>query len=118
MNAELKRIHCPDVFDLESFVPEVVDNFCLFLQIMVGPQGKEGEESFDIELCTPKWIEGKVANGEFFIGRHYVFVREYNYEKLQIFIDTFLRGCSGQNWNEIAEKVARVGKWEFEDYQE
>ena len=55
MKAELKRIHSPDA-DLDVYYPEDPENFSLFLQLMIGPEGEDSEESFDILICTPKWI--------------------------------------------------------------
>jgi len=33
-------------------------------------------------------------------------------------INKFLKSCSGEDWNAVARKVSRLGKWEFEDYVE
>ena len=118
MKAELKRLHSPDIYDLENYQPENTEKFAFLLQIMVGPEGKDGEESFDIEVCTPKWLEETYGIDDVVIGRHHLVVREYNYQRIAHVVKEFLQGCSGENWNEIAEKVSRLGKWEFEDYVE
>ena len=118
MNAELKRVHSPEIDDLENYRPENPTNFAFLLQAMVGPEGEEGEESFDIEVCTPKWLEETYGLTDVAIGRHHLIFQEYNYERIIRTITDFLQLCSGKDWNEIAEKVARLGKWEFEDYIE
>lgn len=118
MNAELKRLHSPDIYDLENYQPEDPEKFGFLLQAMVGPEGKEGEESFDIEVCTPRWLEETHGISDVIIGRHHLIVREYNYPRIVATIKDFLRCCSGERWNEVAEKVSRLGKWEFEDYTE
>ena len=118
MNAELKQVHSPDVYDLENYRPEDPERFAFLLQAIVGPEGTEGEESFDIEVCTPKWLESTYKLEDVVVGRHHLIVREYNYERIIETIKDFLRDCSGENWHEVAGKVARIGKWEFEDYVE
>lgn len=117
MNAELKRLHSPDVFDLKNYRPESPENFSFLLQAMIGPAGEEGEESFDIEVCTPKWIMENCRKDVVIIGVHYMVVREYSYERIEGAIKKFLLGCSGSNWAEVARKVSQLGLWEFEDYQ-
>lgn len=52
MIAELKRIHSPDVDDLSSWMPED-SNFSILLQVMAGPAGSPGEESFDVHYALP-----------------------------------------------------------------
>ena len=98
--------------------PDNPDNFAFLLQAMVGPEGQAGEESFDIEVCTPRWLEETYGRSEIIIGRHHLIVREYNYQRIVAAINEFLQGCSGNNWNEVALKVSRLGRWEFEDYIE
>ncbi|WP_434572532.1 immunity 8 family protein [Pseudomonas sp. Z3-8] len=117
MNAELKRVHSPDIYNLESYHPECSDNFGFLLQAMIGPAGEDGEESFEIEVCTPKWIEKNLGEGGVLIGMHYLIVREYNYQKIVQVIEKFLLGCSGASWSEVSKKVSRLGFWEFEVYE-
>ena len=99
MKAELKRVHSPDIKDLEHFVPENLDSFGFLLQAMIGPEGEDGEESFDIEVCTPKWLEETYGLEDVVIGRHHLIMREYNYKRLVQSIENFLSRCYGENWN-------------------
>ncbi|WP_328185045.1 Imm8 family immunity protein [Marinobacter sp. OP 3.4] len=68
MNAELKRLHSPDIFNLESYHPEDPRKFVFLLQLLAA-------------------------------------------------IRDFLSECSGENWSEIAQKVSRLGNWEFDGYR-
>ena len=118
MNAKLKRLHSPDIYNLENYQPECAGSFCFLLQAMIGPEGEEGEESFDIEVCTPKWIEENLGLDEALVGQHYLIVRDYNYQKIAHSIEKFLQGCSGKDWSEVSRKVSRLGLWEFEGYED
>jgi hypothetical protein len=118
MNAELKRVHSPDICNLENYHPECSDNFGFLLQAMIGPAGEDGEESFDIEVCTPKWIENNLGVDGVLIGMHYLIVREYNYQNIVHAIEKFLLDCSGTSWSEVSKKVSRLGSWEFEAYED
>jgi len=118
MTAELKRLHSPDVYDLQTYAPEMSDNFGFLLQAMIGPKGTEGEESFDMQVCTPKWLSDHHDPGDIVFGRHYVIVFEYDYARLVNMISSLCNECSGQSWQEIAARLGRFGKWEFEDYQQ
>lgn len=118
MNAKLKRLHSPGIYNLESYHPGSPDNFGFLLQAMIGPEDEDGEESFDIEVCTPKWIEKKLGPDEALIGAHYLIVNGYNYQKIVHTIEKFLLGCSGRDWSEVSRKVSRLGLWEFEGYED
>jgi len=118
MKAKLKRLHSPDIKDLENYLPEDHQNFGFLLQAMIGPECLEGEESFDIEVCTPKWLEEKYNIDDVVIGRHHIIVQEYNYKRIVNTINKYISNCDGANWDEVALKVSRLGRWEFEDYTE
>lgn len=116
MEAELKYLHSPDVYDLKAYEPTNSKEFSIFIQIMIGIKGEEGEESFNIILCTPEWIKVNYGPEDILIGRHHIIVQEYNYERLEKMIKEYIAKSSADTWGEIAEKLARLGHWEFEDY--
>jgi hypothetical protein len=117
MKAKLKRLHSPDVDDLKRFTSATPDVFSFLLQIIVGPLGEEGEESFDVIVCTPLWLQREVEREGIIMGRHYLFVNTYDYDRLENYIRSRCEEATGTSWQEIAQKLSRLGRWEFEDYQ-
>jgi hypothetical protein len=113
----LRRLHSPDVYDLDSFRPTEADNFCVFIQAMFGSSDDIGEESFDILVCSPRWIEEKIRKDGPVIGRHHIIVNEFNIDVIRGVILRFASECKGSTWHDIALKLSRLGKWEFEDYR-
>jgi len=115
MHAEIKYIHSPDIEDISTYQPEDTGCFSFLLQVMVGPNNQEGEESFDIEVVTPKWLLKKYDEDEILIGRHRLIVFKYDWDRIMRTINRHCESCNGETWSEIAEKVGRLGRWEFED---
>lgn len=116
MKAEVKNLYSLDIYDLSTYYPEDPESFSLALRAIVGPKDQPGEESFDIQVCTPNWLLQHCGREEIIIGRHFLIVFEYNYERIKRTIVEFCERCTGDTWQEVAEKVSRLGYWEFEDY--
>jgi hypothetical protein len=114
MKPELKALHSPDVFDLEAWSP--AGDFAVFIQIMVGPLGEPGEESFDVMVCSPGALAKELAPGMVKSGRHYLFMERYEYPALRKWIEEKVAEVEGDSWADIACKLSRIGRWEFEDY--
>ena len=117
MEAEIKYFHSPDIFDLDDYTPKTLDSFGFLLQVMIGVKGMDGEESFDMIVCTPEWLKVQMSCNDLILGLHYVFVKEYDFNRIKQKIEDYVRGINGENWNEIAQKLSFLGKWEFEDYK-
>jgi hypothetical protein len=117
MEAFLKGLYSSDIADVESYQPEKEDNFGFVLRAVVGPMGEPGEESFDITICTPKWLAERYGTAQIVLGLHKVIVFRYAYSGLRRFIEKYLTRCSGDTWAEIAQKVSLLGQWEFENYR-
>lgn len=114
IQAELRKLHSPDVFDLKEFQPD--GPFGLLIQAMVGPLGSDGEESFDVLVCTPEWFLANMGE-DIVSGRHYLFMKRYDYGVLKQFIQDYCASCRDSSWEKVAQKLSRIGKWEFEDYR-
>ena len=118
IQAELRRIHSPDVPNLDSFVPALPDHFEVLVQAMIGPRGSPGEESFDFVVCTPSWLAERAAESGYLLGRHYLIVNHFDVEAVRGALLDLCRQATGSDWGIVANYLARFGKWEFEDYQE
>lgn len=116
ITAELKGIYTIEMKDLNEYVPDDRDCFVVVVRAMVGPRGSEGEESFDITVCTPAWLEKEVSKYGFVLGTHCLIVQEYSHTFIRQVIKKFVERSSGESWQEVAEKIARIGTWEFEDH--
>lgn len=117
MYAELKRVHSPDVEDLENYVPSVIDNFGFLLQIEVGPKGSQSADTFDVMVCTPQWLKQRYKPTDILHPSNYLILFEYDYKRLVNFITKYCTRCSGETWEEIARQLSRLGHWEFTDFR-
>lgn len=116
MLAELKRLHSPDVLDLPGWIPDT-DDFAVLVQVLVAPQGSAGEESFDVIVCSPEWIARRAREERIFDGRHHLVVAQFDYQEFLQYIARYVSSCEGSSWREVATKLGRLGRWEFEDYR-
>lgn len=117
MVSEVKSIMSSDIYDLKSYIPEDKESFMFLIRIMVGANDEKGEESFDIEVCTPKWLMDNHNLGEVILGKHKLIVFEFDMHRILEKVKKLFENCSGEDWNEIAIKLSRIGHWEFENYQ-
>jgi Immunity protein 8 len=111
--AKLKGLDSPDTPSLEAFRPQ--GPFGLYVHARVGPADGPGAELFGFTVCTPEWFAAQMKVDPVSV-RHYVFVKEYNYEALKNFVSGYCSKCMGDSWKEVAQKVAHLGYWEFENY--
>ena len=118
MRAAVRRFHSPDIDDLERFRPADADSFSFLLQIMIGPADGDAEESFDVVVCTPTWLLRNHERKDIIFGRHRLVVLEYDFERIRRVIQDYCARLNAPTWEGLAAKLARLGKWEFEDYSE
>src|SRR5688500_1618222 len=52
----------------------------------------------------------------FLIGRHWLFVAELRPDKVTEWLSDRIAVLEAPTWGELAEKIGRIGEWEFEDY--
>ena len=118
MRAAVREFHSPDAPDLVAFSPPDQTLFAILLEFTVGVEGDErpGGDIFGVVICTPQWLDQKLDDGRPYWPRHHLLVRDYDFQKIRSFIESYVRACSGSDWPELAQKIGRLGHWEFEDY--
>lgn len=116
MRAVVRRFHSPDA-DLESYVPDDPEDVGLLVQLMVGPAGQPGEESFDVVVCTPRGLARWVREDGPLIGRHHLIIERWDAARIRLFLTGIVESEEAPTWRELAAKIGRIGRWEFEDYR-
>lgn len=117
MRAVIRRLHSPDVHDLDAWTPDDGACFGLLVQVLVGPRDGEGEESFDFTVCSPEWLAQEHGKDAAVLGRHHLLLFDYDIKKVRKAIESVVNSAEGSDWREVASQIARHGKWEFEDYR-
>jgi hypothetical protein len=117
IKAQLRELHSPDLEELDKNSPADPKKFGLLVQALVGPEGAEGEESFDFMVCTPAWLAEELGDSGYILGRHYLFVAKYDYAQLKKIIEGLCSQANGEDWAAAAAFLSRYGAWEYEDYQ-
>jgi Immunity protein 8 len=97
--------------------PDDVGSFCVSVRALVGPLDGEGEESFDFTVCTPTWLESQEFDKGFWWGRHFLLVKRWDAATVEHAIRDVCVRAEGPDWTAVAERIARYGYWEFEDYR-
>ena|ERR1022692_1368085 len=116
MRAVVRSFSSPDV-DLSTYRSTTPNDDGFLLSMYVGPEEGPGEESFDLTVCTPVWLQRRVRESGPLIGRHYLFVEPLDVEVVTSFLVVQVRQLEAGTWTELAEKLARIAHWEFEDYR-
>lgn len=116
MRAAVKWFHSPDQ-DLEVFVPEDPGDAGALVQIFAGPQGTQSEESFDVVVCTPRFLNRRVQQSGPLVGRHYLIVEGWDWPMIRAYLTQAVESEEAPTWEDLGIKLGRIGKWEFEDYQ-
>jgi hypothetical protein len=114
ISAQVKHIYTWQMDDLGQHVPADPTNFCTLVRTMVGPRGQEGEESFDINACTPQWLMEPVERQGFVLGIHHLFVKGYDPIEIRALFVKVMERYTGNSWRDVADKLSRVAQWEFE----
>ncbi|MCL2785336.1 MAG: immunity 8 family protein [Propionibacteriaceae bacterium] len=95
MKAEIKSFHSPDVWDLESWVPETTI-FSVLLQLLIGPVGQQGEESFSVLMCSPGHIASLVEKTGIVDGRHQYVVSSWKWTTIHHYFQTRVRALEAE----------------------
>ena len=68
-------------------------------------------------MCTADWIRDQLTLERCIWGRHMLVVQEYDYALILELVSERIASCDGNDWAEVANKLARIAAWEFEDYR-
>lgn len=117
MRAIIRALYSSDV-DVDSYVSPNPHNDGIWIRLLIGPLGEGGEESFDVLVCTPTWLQSVVEHEGPQLGRHRLVMAQLDLAEAANFLRALIESLEAPNWTILAEKISRIGFWEFEDYRE
>jgi Immunity protein 8 len=94
--------------------------FSFLPRVIVGPSDGPGEESFDLTVCSPEWLaEACRRVGGIYNPRHHLIVNMEDFDRraLQAWLSMRVQEVQADTWAQAAERLSRLGYWEFEDYR-
>lgn len=117
MRAVIRRFEGVGREEPGTYISPSPDDDAFLLRMLVGPADGPGEESFDVLVCTAAWLAGTVAREGPQIGRHQLVVEKLDLEQAEQFLRRQIERLDASTWEGLAERIGRLGYWEFEDYQ-
>lgn len=115
MKLALKGIDFGSI-DLNSYTPDVVDNFCLWLTLSIGLANQDGGHLFQVGVCTVRWLEHHLPSDEIQTLRHLLLVENFNFESIKQKINEIITSSERSNWDDSVAVLSRYFAWEYEDY--
>jgi hypothetical protein len=115
MRAEVVNFEWPDLERGDQSLVEVRTTSLVFI---ARPLGSHGGETFHLTVCTPDGLTDLLTRDGAVIGRHFLFVPALNTERVEAVVRDRLQRLDGDSWDALANKIGRIGYWEFEDYTE
>jgi hypothetical protein len=114
--AELRGIEWYETVPLEQLSPSPLEPFSFQVVLRVGAAGRPGDDLFIVDVCNPLWIQRECAFRGAIIGATRVIVDTFALASFQALATRYCSSCVGDTWDEVALRVARLGRWECEDY--
>ena len=102
-------------FEWDGLRPDRRSDEPVNLTMIIGPLDGPGDEVFQVTICTLEAISSLVARDGMLLGRYLLIVDGMNTARVEAFFEDRLRRLDGDTWPQLAEKIARIARWEFED---
>ena len=115
MKAEIKAYERIDNEDLSSYDPEDKQIFGFTLLFSIGVKGQEGADYFEVDVASPSYLEHLMPQPYFL--RHTILDTDYNIPKTVALMTQYVEALEEESWEQLASKISRVARWEFEDYR-
>lgn len=103
--------------DLTTYQPDSPDNFCVWLNLLIGPDDAEGGHLFQVGICTVAWLAHQVSIKKSYVLRHMILVENFDYSLIEGVIRGLIESNQQHDWEKSVPLLSRLFAWEFEDFQ-
>lgn len=116
MKAIIRSIYSTDL-DIEDYRPADPFDDGQWIRLLIGPEGSDGEESFDVLVCTPRWLVREISRDKVQLVRHTLLMEKFDLaravERLRHEVET----ASAESWQKLLLSLVQIGRWEFDNYR-
>jgi hypothetical protein len=88
-----------------------------WVRVIAGPDNGPGEESFDLFVCTPRWLQKKVQDDGPVIGIHHVIAGRWVADQVEAFVRSMIESEIAEDWAHLGDRIGRLAHWEFDSYR-
>ena len=107
--------------DIPEFAPEDPSYFAVRLQVFVSDVQDGAPDSFDVTVCSPKWLadnlgqfERQSPGAECVVIGHGLWLQEqWDAEAIAKTIRTLVASVAGDDWRDLANWLGRYIPWEY-----
>jgi hypothetical protein len=101
-------------------LPADPSRFAFTVRLIIGPHDGEGGETFDLTVSSPEWLADQCRKEGIIDGRHNAVVNMDMFDEraLRTWLEQRVSSVEASTWQEVANRLARLAYWEFEDYRE
>ena len=116
MRETIKSCDSIEIEDFSTYYPEDPESFAFSLTLAIGELGSAGANDFDITVATPEFLRNQYLGDKSYLLRHYLLVKEYGFECILAMVTKYVNSLEAETWEQLAQKIGQVARWEFEDY--
>jgi len=72
-----------------------------------------------VTVCSPEWLAERCRADGIVDGLHHVMVdvASFDQQNLRAWLEARVTAFEADDWSSLAERLSRLGSWEFEGYR-
>jgi hypothetical protein len=117
MRATIKSYDSDEIADSHTYYPEDPEFFAFSLTLAIGEVGSARADNFEITVVTPEFLRAQYPRDKCYLLRHYLLVNEYDFASILALLTKYVDSLEAETWEQLAQKVGQIARWEFEDYR-
>jgi hypothetical protein len=117
MRATIKSYDSDEIDDFRTYYPEDPEVFAFALTLAIGSVGSAGADNFAITIVTPEFLRHQYPWDKCYLLCHYLLVKEYDWASILALLTKYVNSLEADTWEQLAQKISQVARWEFEDYR-
>ncbi|MGI4738512.1 MAG: Imm8 family immunity protein [Janthinobacterium lividum] len=117
MKAVIRSYSCSESEDLSTYEESYPADFGFTLTFYIGVERSKGEDSFEVFVASAMYLAHRNSAQAPAFLRHTILAPDYNVPYAVALVEEYISSLEENSWEELANKINRVLRWEFEDHK-